>query len=280
MKRWKKAASIAAALTLTVAGGAGVAWAQAQDNPAGPGATTSAARVLGGTTRETIFVPITPCRLVDTREAVGPLTNGLTRSYDVRGTGGTFAGQGGKANGCGIPSSATSVELTATAVDASSGGFLRLFPAAEPQATFLNYPTGFNPSNTGTVALCGSDGGLCLVNNDLRVKNFGGPTDLVIDVQGYYQQQLAAHVLANGNLSRNNRATAATNLSTGTYTVIFDRDISECSYSGNTGTTSSGTANGFISIQPFGSNDNGVFVRVFDVNGVQDDLPFYVNVTC
>ncbi|MBA3281400.1 MAG: hypothetical protein H0U29_04150, partial [Acidimicrobiia bacterium] len=71
MNRWKKMAAIAAVLSVTA--GAGAAWAQdgGGDNlpPGGiadaPGESTKA---LGAGRSANKFVPVTPCRLADTRQ--------------------------------------------------------------------------------------------------------------------------------------------------------------------------------------------------------------------
>lgn len=284
MKRWKKAVAIAAVLTVTA--GAGAAWAQTGPAPDGSEGVAASpgdgVRLLGNGTSESKFVPITPCRLVDTRNAVGPFANGQARSYDVKGTGATFAAQGGKANGCGIPAGGvTAVEVTVTAVQPSSNGYVRVYPGAEPQATFMNYPVGFSPSNTGTVALCGSNGGVCLVNNDLRVKNYGGPTQIVVDVQGYYTFPMAATVNANGTLARNSRAVSATRLSEGWYSVVFDRNVTSCAFNASIGyPTPAGTLDGEIQVQYNANNSSAAFISTSNPAGVLDDRPFNVTVTC
>ncbi|MCB0963349.1 MAG: hypothetical protein KDA98_08615, partial [Acidimicrobiales bacterium] len=58
------------------------------------------------------YVPITPCRVVDTRQpgAGGAFGNREIRDYVVRGSGPAIAQQGGNAGGCGIPDEALGVE--------------------------------------------------------------------------------------------------------------------------------------------------------------------------
>ena len=53
-----------------------------------------------------VFVPVTPCRVVDTRRGGGALGVREVRSWQVGGAGGAFAGQGGRAGGCGIQAEA------------------------------------------------------------------------------------------------------------------------------------------------------------------------------
>ena len=54
---------------------------------------------------ETLFVPIAPCRIIDTRSGGGKIPSGSTRNFVVSGMTG-FGGQGGTAGGCGIPTDA------------------------------------------------------------------------------------------------------------------------------------------------------------------------------
>ncbi|MCB0971216.1 MAG: hypothetical protein KDA97_06815 [Acidimicrobiales bacterium] len=131
------------------------------------------------------YVPLTPCRVVDTRQpgAGGALGNREIRDYQVAGSGGGFASQGGNAGGCGIPDGAVGVEASITAVDPADSGFFRAWPSGEsmPNATFMNFARGEDITNTGSVTLATTEG-----DDHLRVRNFGGSAQYVIDVQGYY----------------------------------------------------------------------------------------------
>lgn len=46
-----------------------------------------ASRLLGETTNDLVFVPITPCRIIDTRLAGGQIAAGTTRAFDVTASG-------------------------------------------------------------------------------------------------------------------------------------------------------------------------------------------------
>lgn len=69
-----------------------------------------------------------------------------------------------------------------TAVDPEGGGFFRAYPADQsmPNATFLNFTRGENITNTGALAMAAAG------STDLKARNFGGSTQYVIDIQGYY----------------------------------------------------------------------------------------------
>lgn len=124
----------------------------------------------------TAFVPITPCRLVDTRPTspVGPRTNplGPDEEYDV-------AAVGAQGN-CNLPVAA-GLSLNVTAVGASHDTFLTFFPdgATRPTASHLNPAADAKPApNAVTVDL--SDGGAFTAFNRF------GTVHLVVDVVGYY----------------------------------------------------------------------------------------------
>src|SRR5258708_27302084 len=51
-----------------------------------------------------VYLPIAPCRIVDTRlPSPNPLLANTTRTFHVVGSANDFVGQGGKAGGCGLP---------------------------------------------------------------------------------------------------------------------------------------------------------------------------------
>ena len=137
----------------------------------------------GAPVTATRFTPLTPCRIVDTRlTSAGRFTNGHQRRVAVAGGSSVFAAQGGKAGGCGIPANATAIEASLSAVDPSTSGYVRTWPSAglPAAATFLNFVGARAVTNTGAVAVQPS------TVDGLTVRSFGGPTDLVVDVQGYY----------------------------------------------------------------------------------------------
>jgi len=131
------------------------------------------------------FTPVAPCRVLDTRSTPGgpsPLGPGVSRDVQVAGTGANFAAQGGVDGGCAVPDGVAAVEVTITSVQSTGAGFVRAWPAGldEPNATVLNYSTGRNISNTAAVPLAA--GGTL----DLRLRNAGATTHLIVDVLGYY----------------------------------------------------------------------------------------------
>ena len=128
------------------------------------------------------YVPVSPCRVVDTRKGGGALVNGAQRAFQVTGSGSGFVGQGASAAGCGVPVGAVAVEASITAVSPAVSGYARAWPngGSVPTATFLNFSAGQSITNTGTVSLAVSG------SQQLRVLNVGGATQYVIDIQGYF----------------------------------------------------------------------------------------------
>lgn len=125
---------------------------------------------------DSTFVPITPCRLIDTRPApdrVGPI--GALGTADTR----TITAHGTNGN-CTIPVDAVGLSLNATAVGATAPTFITVWPeGALPTVSSLNPTPGAPPTPNA-------------VNTDLSgtgtfdVYNLAGTVNLIIDVNGYY----------------------------------------------------------------------------------------------
>jgi hypothetical protein len=175
---------------------------------------------------ETVFVPVAPCRIVDTRAGTGTnrtrFAPNATRSYVVAGTTG-FPAQGGKSGGCGIPASATGIAASVIAVNPSAKGAFRAWAAgsAAPTANVLNYGT-ITASSGATVGVRPGGG------SGLSVKNLDGRTDLVVDVTGYYAPQMHGLIGPSGLYAGSSRIISSTSTGVGTYQVVFDQDVSYC----------------------------------------------------
>lgn len=265
---WMRKMVAAAAVVAAASAGAVGAGAVGDANGGAPAPRSGAA-----SPSESVFVPVTPCRIVNTQNPAGKLQAGETREYMTQGATGP---QGGAAT-CGIPRTATAIEMTITAVSAEGPGYLRAGPAGKPTptATFLSYGPGQNIGNTGTVAVTPSFG------NNLRVQAFQAPTHVVIDVSGYYVKGLEATIQADGLWVRANGIVSSDREATGTYRVDFDRNISGCAYSVTVGNPVNGTSSpGMASATPNGLNPNGVFVQTFDKDGNPANRSFHLAVSC
>ena len=119
------------------------------------------------------FVPVTPGRLLDTRNGTGGI-GGRFSSGDRRDL--IVAGR------LGVPADASAVVVNVTAVDPGSAGFVTVWPsgAAMPLASSLNTSPGRTRPNL-VVAKIGTGGAISLYD----YADFGG-TDLVVDVVGFF----------------------------------------------------------------------------------------------
>lgn len=263
---------VAAVAVVVAAGSAGAVAVGATADANGGEAPTP--RAGAQSPSESVFVPITPCRIVNTQNPAGKIQANQTRQYRMHGN---TSAQGGAA-ACGIPQTASALELTVTSVSADGRGYLRVAPAgaAIPNATFLNYGPGQNLGNTGTVAVQPGGG------NNFQVRAFQARTHVVIDVNGYYVRGLHAVVNGgNGSLARGNGVVASVRAGTGTYAVTFDRNVSGCAYSATIGNPVDGTPpTGQITATPLNSNANAVYVTTHLSDGTLSDRPFHLAVTC
>lgn len=121
------------------------------------------------------FYTLTPCRIIDTRNADGPaggptLEPNATRLFVVT-------------NACGVPSSAVSISVNATVVPAGSG-FLALYPGNGlfTGASTLSFSTGQVRANNALVLLAtDGTGGVSVLNASAAANHF------ILDVNGYFE---------------------------------------------------------------------------------------------
>lgn len=102
-------------------------------------------KALGETTRDLVYTPITPCRIVDTRNtAEGAIPTNGSRDFVAAGVS-TYTQQGGTANGCGLGSEAPSaIAINVTAVSPTTAGYATVHPygATRPATASVNYTAG------------------------------------------------------------------------------------------------------------------------------------------
>jgi hypothetical protein len=125
------------------------------------------------------FFTVTPCRLLDTRNANGPLGGPALNHGQVR----NFPLQGA---GCQIPATAKAVSVNAATVAPSGDGFLIVYPgdAAPPGTSNLNFLAGVVQANNAVLGLSRNGDGSC---NVLAVVSGGGTVHFILDVNGYFQ---------------------------------------------------------------------------------------------
>ncbi len=149
-----------------------------------PKSKADAAKLLGETTSDLVFVPITPCRIFDTRLAGGQIAANTVRNFDVNAVS-DYSFQGGDASNCsgaGAAGSFAAAAINFTVVTPASVGYITAFPflGTQPVATTLNYKAGDVLSNFSVVKL---DQGASA--NELSVYSFA-QTHVVGDLMGYF----------------------------------------------------------------------------------------------
>jgi hypothetical protein len=123
------------------------------------------------------FFTLPPCRVVDTRSAVGPLGGpalqpNLARGFAIVGT-------------CGIPATAKAVSVNVTTTQAGAPGDLRLYPSdlpTLPLVSTLNWSAGQTRANNAIVKISTDGSGTI----DVRLDS-GGSVQFILDVNGYFQ---------------------------------------------------------------------------------------------
>jgi len=122
------------------------------------------------------FYPVTPCRVLDTRDASGP-TLGLplagddTLGSDVAGT-------------CGVSPTARAVAANVTVTQSAGSGYVVVFPGDEPEpvTSTVHFSAGRTRASNTHLKLSMAD------LDDISVKNASpGPVHVIIDVSGYYE---------------------------------------------------------------------------------------------
>ena len=122
------------------------------------------------------YFTLAPCRLIDTRNPVGPLggpalNNGVSRTF-------VLAGQ------CTIPANAIAVTVNIAVTQPTNGpGFLTIYPTGTPLPLFasINYSAGQTRSNNA-ILLLGPAGDIAV-----RCTQGAGTVHFVLDVTGYFQ---------------------------------------------------------------------------------------------
>jgi hypothetical protein len=121
------------------------------------------------------FYSLTPCRLLDTRNATGPfggpaLAAGETRAFAVP--------QGA----CGVPADASAVAINVTVTGPAAAGALTLFPGSgvAPVTTTISFAAGKTRANNALMAL--ADGLLSITD-----RQEAGSVHVIVDVSGYFR---------------------------------------------------------------------------------------------
>ncbi len=117
------------------------------------------------------FVPITPCRIADTRTAAGPfgapaVAAQTTRSFPVL------------SSACNIPASAQSYSLNVTVVPQGPLGYLTIWPAGQAQPLVSTLNSDGRVKANAAIVPAGSNGAVSVYATNT--------TDVVLDINGYF----------------------------------------------------------------------------------------------
>jgi hypothetical protein len=104
---------------------------------------------------------------------------------------------------------------------------------------------------------------------------------LQAQVAALHNQDFAV-VAADGTFVRGSSSVVSSaNLGTGSYEVIFNKDVTGCAYVATIGTTSTGVAGpGQTTVAGRNGNADGVFVATQDSSGVGTNNSFHLSVSC
>jgi hypothetical protein len=125
--------------------------------------------VGGGASAALQFVPVAPCRLVDTRTGGGnPIQGGTSRSFTLPGL-----------SGCNIPTNAAAFSLNVTAIPTGTLSYLTIWPTGEvqPAVSTMNSLDGRIKANAAIVP-AGYNGAV-----NVFVTN---TSNLLLDIDGYF----------------------------------------------------------------------------------------------
>jgi len=124
------------------------------------------------------FYPLTPCRVIDTRNAAGPLGGPVlaagpsNRKFAVTGH-------------CGIPATAKAISANVSVTDQTVAGSLRVYQGSlvtPPGTNVISFQARKLRSNNGIVGLATDGAGTVAVQNDAP-----GPVQFILDVNGYFE---------------------------------------------------------------------------------------------
>lgn len=145
----------------------------------GAGGLSSSSYAVVASGERTVYVPISPCRLLDTRSGADniggratPLGADETFTTPVRGSNGA----------CSIPVGAVGVGANVTIDHPTAASYLTIRPADAPLATSsnLNWIAGQAPTPNAVTTKLSADGRISIYNHN-------GTVDVIIDIVGYYE---------------------------------------------------------------------------------------------
>lgn len=125
----------------------------------------------------TVFQPVVPTRLVDSRQSNQRFAAGGVIEIPVVGR--SLTDPAGSPNGIAVPADATAIAINLAAVNPSAAGFFTVWPCGQsmPTSANINYRAGMTISNSA-VAPIGPGGSICVFSR--------AAADVVIDTAGWF----------------------------------------------------------------------------------------------
>lgn len=178
---------------------------------------TNAFAQIGSAASDLVFTPVTPCRIMDTRNPgsnSGMLLAGTTRTFYGISSASNYPSQGGSSPNCNIPfiTDVAALVLNFTVVTPDTGGFITVFPAdaTMPTAATVNFTAGAVVGNNATLKVSQTTG------NQFKIYTTSN-LHVVGDVVGYYSKPVATALECQDTTA----ATAAINLVSGSQFVNY-----------------------------------------------------------
>ena len=143
---------------------------------------------IGSLDQDLIFIPITPCRIFDTRPiqgGTGAIPTGGTKDFIVSGTA-SYAAQGGAGTNCGVVdgTNVAAAAINMTVVSYAAPGYITAYPlgTTKPLSATVNFGANDVRGNMAIVKVS-QTGGL----EDLSIYS-SSQTDVIGDIVGYYSR--------------------------------------------------------------------------------------------
>ena len=128
-----------------------------------------------------LFVPMTPCRLVDTRDAAGAfggpsIAGNTSRSFAI------------PSSACDVPSTAAAYSLNVTAVPKAGLGYMTIWPTGVTQPVVSTLNSDGRVKANAAIVPAGTSGAVSVYATDA--------TDVVLDINGYFVPATSTSALA------------------------------------------------------------------------------------
>lgn len=151
-------------------------------------ATPALAQFGFSTSTDLVFTPITPCRIVDTRNAGGVIPTNSSRVF--KGWAANYSAQGGSATHCNLPQSTDVAALSVNllVIVPSGEGWIAAWPVGTtmPLVSNLNYKAGDVLANSAILKINQTTADFNLYTTTA--------THFVADVTGYYSRPKRANL--------------------------------------------------------------------------------------